>query len=375
LAVTAAALALLAGCGGAVEALPGGEPSSATSRWTQIPAGPLSARHGAVGGWIGERFLLVGGDPGPACPAGASCAEPAAPPLADGAAFDPTSGNWQPIADAPRPVGGYTTAVVADDRLWARSSGHSKAGGVVLLSYDLGEDQWSEHPLPPGESSQLVTTGDTIVAVDTSDEHTRAVDAALDLGTDRWKQLPDDPLGPSFDRGSAWLGDRLLLTAKDLVPNPGSERPTLTRLAVLDRSLTRWTGLPDSAIIGGSPTPVAGRVVFPETGSADGGQVGNWGRPYPYGGIVDPATMTWTPLPEPPTAKSGLAGYLGSVGDRTLVGGHLLSPVTSEWTQLPRAPWPDDRTGQAVLTSPDSIFAWGGATTEASVAGGYLLRP
>jgi hypothetical protein len=33
---------------------------------------------------------------------------------------------------------------------------------------------------------------------------------------------------------------------------------------------------------------VEGRLINPTLGDADGGEVGNWGRTYPYGGIFDP---------------------------------------------------------------------------------------
>jgi hypothetical protein len=45
---------------------------------------------------------------------------------------------------------------------------------------------------------------------------------------------------------------------------------------------------------------------------------------YPYGAIRDPVTNAWSALPEPPARPSGLEGFLGTVGDTTLVGRHLL---------------------------------------------------
>jgi hypothetical protein len=111
------------------------------------------------------------------------------------------------------------------------------------------------------------------------------------------------------------------------------------------------------------------------TGSADGGSVGGWGRDYANGAILDPATSTWTPLPEPRNGGSGLEGLIGSVGDRTLVGGQLLNPRTREWTRLPKSPWGQGyRTSQTVTTGPDSIFVWGGADEQQNLAEGYLLR-
>lgn len=212
------------------------------------------------------------------------------------------------------------------------------------------------------------------MAVGYSDEQEPVTDEVFDTETQRWGRLPDDPLGPSFGRSAAWLGDRLLLTASDLVPDPGADGPPLTRLAVLEESLKRWTLLPSSDIIGGNPIWVAGRVVFPMIGSQDGGKVGNWGRDYFNGAILDPATRTWTSLPQPQNGRSGLEGVIGSVGDRTLVGGQLLQPVTGEWTQVPKSPWgPGYRSSQTVITSPTAMFVWGGADGQDNLTDGYPL--
>jgi hypothetical protein len=49
-----------------------------------------------------------------------------------------------------------------------------------------------------------------------------------------WSELPADPLSPSFDRSMAWSGRQLILFDHELVPNPGAEKPALTRVAALD---------------------------------------------------------------------------------------------------------------------------------------------
>lgn len=61
-------------------------------------------------------------------------------------------------------------------------------------------------------------------------------------------------MGPSFGTSAARLGNRLVLTAFDLVLNPGADGPSLTRPAVIDESLSRQTLLPDSDILGGAGT-------------------------------------------------------------------------------------------------------------------------
>ena len=104
------------------------------------------------------------------------------------------------------------------------------------------------------------------------------------------------------------------------------------------------------------------------------GDRGNWGRDYDNGAIYDPVTSTWTSLPEPRKARSGLEGVMGNVGDRTLVGGQLLQPQTRVWTRVPTSPWGQGyRTSQTIVTSPDAIFVRGGADDEDNLAEGYLL--
>jgi len=342
-----------------------------------VPAGPLSARHEAAGAFLGGRFYVVGGWSNPPCPPNAGCVAPAEPAHRDGATFDPTTGLWQQIASAPTPVGGVLQMTVADQIIYLLTGDLDRDDSpVTFLAYHPDADRWDVLPAPPVDNPQLLAAGSKLVAVGSSDEGGKpTTDAVFNPETNRWQRLPDDPLGPSFGRTAAWLGDRLLLTASDLVANPGSDGPSLTRLAILDDDLTTWTLLPQSDIIGGNPVWVHDLVVFPMTGSADGGEVGNWGRDYFNGAILDPVAGTWTELPQPRVGHSGLEGILGSVGDRTLVGGQLLDPRTREWTRVPQSPWGSAyRTSQTITTGPDSIFVWGGSDDNQNLTEGYLLR-
>lgn len=370
------AVVTLASCGTATEVQPGRAPSfpAEVGRWSQLPPSPLTARHEAAGGFLKGRYYVVGGWSGPPCPPAASCAAPTEPAHRDGASFEPATGRWHRIAAAPTPVGGVLQMTLAGDKLYLLTGDVGRVDSpVTFLSYDPDEDVWSTLPTPPMLYPQLVGAGSRVVAIGGSDEHGSTDDAVFDPQTKRRKRLPEDPLGPSFGRTAAWLGDRLLLTGSRLVPNPGADGPSLTRLAVLDKSLSQWTLLPDSDIIGGYPVWVADRVVFPMTGSADGGKVGNWGRDYFNGAILDLITGTWTPLPQPQAGHSGLEGTIGSVGHRTLVGGQLLDAQTQKWTRVPQAPWGRGyRTSQTIVTGPDSIFVWGGADDN-NLSEGYLL--
>jgi hypothetical protein len=114
------------------------------------------------------------------------------------------------------------------------------------------------------------------------------------------------------------------------------------------------------------------RVVWPMSGSADGGEVNKWGRHYPFGGVLDPAMMTWSPLHELTAPDSGLIGYPVAVGDSVLIEGQLLRPSTRIWTTVPPGPW-QATGGMAVVGSDHSLMVWGGSTDTGSTDQGYLF--
>jgi hypothetical protein len=376
------ALLLLTGCGSHPTAHPLPVHEHVTSSWTKLPEGPLSPRHEATGAWINGQFLLVGGSSSIACHPNASCMPPDQHGLRDGASFDPVSGDWRAIAEAPEPVIGQNIAVIGDT-MYVLAVDFTEAGAsYAFLSYDTADDVWASLPLPPSPDSQLVAAANTVIAIAGSDERGNDVDSVFNPSSGTWQQLPDDPLGQSYDREAVWVTGGLLLTGKDLVASPGSEEPSVVRLALLDTTLTTWTLLDDSEIIGWEPRAVSGHVVFPYTGSADGGEVNNWGRSYPEGGIFDPSDSSWTALPDPPSA-TGLAGVdlsgSGSdgsglnVGNRVLVAGHLLDPATGGWLVVPEPPWAS-LTGASIVANTDTILVWGGAADGDNFADGYMLH-
>lgn len=364
LVVTLAAATALFGCAPTTLPVELAGPSAPT--WVPIADSPLSDRHQATVVWVEDRFVVTGGDDGPACPPNADCVFPSGTWMQDGAAYDPVSDTWTTIADVPMPLVLPSTAAIGPV-LYAFSEGLMSTS-PTFVSYDTTTDVWTELPLPPHGSGALVAAGDVLLSVPGSDEAGPAVDQWFDPTTETWHRLPDDPLGPSYDRNLVVVDRRMFLTAKDLVDSPGADGPSLVRMAELDAAMETWTVLPDTELIGWEPVSAGGRLVFPDPSGADGGEIGNWGRPYPNGGIYVPETGTWLDLP---TTAGDSSWPRLVVGDLVRVGDALVDPVSLDTTPIPAEPWADVDT-PSLAASPDQIIAWG-ALQEGS--GGWIFTP
>ena len=345
-----------------------GQGPAQPGEWQVRAASPLSPRSHASGAWLDGRFYLIGGQVDPPCPAGASCVAPSQR-LRDGASYDPVADTWQVIAPAPVEISETAPVAVAGRlyyRLW-------NATDQAVVSYDPAADAWTTLPRQAGDG-ELVAAGDVLVSIAFSDEIAAAVDEVYDPASGRWSRLPDDPLGPSFDRAAVWVDGKVLLGAKELVASPGSEKPAIVRLAELDLATSTWRRLPDSEVIGSGPTTVGSLVVWPDQGSADGGEVNNWGRDYPMGGIYDPTTGEWTELPETETGAGVLYSRSNAsvTGTLLLASGHLLDPAAGTWTRLTPPP-AGNLEGQTVVAGQDGFLVFGGWDGKRQTAGSYYL--
>lgn len=332
-----------------------------------MPPGPLEPRHSAVGAWLGDRWLVVGGASTRRCPPAAGCLPPERRPLRDGATFDPGTGRWQRIGDAPVGFDFATTALVGSVLYVHVPQGRTS----TLLGYDVVADRWTRLPPPPGADVTILDTGGRLVSVSGSERST--VHAVFDPVERSWLRLPPDPLGPTSFRDPVWAGDRLLVAAGPYDPSLGRSPPRFVRLAALDADLRRWTVLPDTRTIGRLPALVGRAVVWPDTQTSDGGHVDNWGRAYPHGGILDLVDGSWRSLPRPLPPFGPLCCVV--VDGLVSVHGHLLDPVSLRWTRVPRPPGAK-RDGATVVASPDLVLLWGGTEDyRANLGTGYLYRP
>lgn len=367
------ALATVVGCGGGLSTVSAadGVPSGAGQgggAWQRLPDSPLAARQGAVGVWTGREVLVIGGNTA-LCPPGARCDMPEASLLRDGAAFDPAGPSWRAIAPAPLPVMSAASAVIGDDAyLWLTR------GDGALLRYAVDEDRWDVLDVPVGvETGHLmVGVGERLLFYGGSDEVTEARDVLFDPRTGIAEEIPLDPLSPSFDRAMAFVDGALVLFAHDLVPNPGSEQPSLVRVARYRLAERTWETLSTSASLDTGPMFVDGaRIVVPNLGSADGGDVNNWGRAHPYGAVFDVHANSWSDLPEAVSTSSGGVIGLGH-GLYLSTAGPVLDTTSGRWIDVPSFSGDGGiTTEQLVIAAGRRAFVFGGARWDGSA--GELL--
>lgn len=342
------------GCGSpAGPADPGGGGS-----WAELPAPPLSPRTGAATAWTGTEALFLGGDTGPPCLDAGSTADCEVPPGArDGAAFDPVARAWRRIAEAPVPIQGYQPSAVSGDTVYL-------ATAEQLLAYDASDDAWTARPLPGDapEYGRLAVVVGGVVLVGSERRAGEPSGYVFDPASGTWAVLPDDPLGPAYDRVPTATSNGLVLTGKRRGPSPGATEPSLVRAAVIDSALSsRWIEVELGEQIGGRQWAWTGvRMVDPTLGRSNGGEGDNWGRDIPMGGVLDPASGTWRPLPSAPgLADNDGWGVEALGGPLSAVSGWVYDDRVESWTLLAPPSGAPPTPGSAVWAG-DRLVVLGG---------------
>jgi hypothetical protein len=96
-----------------------------------------------------------------------------------------------------------------------------------FVSYDAAADQWEILPRPPrvpASSFRLASVPGGTVAYAPTHEN-GGPDYWYDAQSHTWRELPQDPLLPSFGRSMVWAGGELILLGPELVPQPSSQGP------------------------------------------------------------------------------------------------------------------------------------------------------
>jgi hypothetical protein len=327
-------------------------------QWQTIARSPLSARDGSASVWTGEEMIVVGGNVGPPCPPNADCGGPSpAQWRADGAAYDPDTDTWRPIAPAPEAFTYANAAwtkremVVVDT--WPMVTG----GSGHTLAYDPEADAWRELDPPPDTHLMGGVWDGRELVFWQSEERAGDADWSLDPSTGQWTRLPDDPFDLMYDRAYVWTGDRFVLLGIDkpstYTSDDGGE---VFQVAEYDPATRTWRRLPDSPVGGGDPMWFfhQGYVVNPfEDPSLIGDE--------PTNGAYDPSAGTWSETPESGryTYDGCMLGPLGSEGDWLASGGAVLYSLDPADTVLapdcPQLPEP-----AAAAWTGERVIIWGG---------------
>jgi Kelch motif len=340
----------------------------------ELPPGPLGPRDTPALVWSGSEMIVWGG-------VGATA------PLEDGAAFDPTTGDWRVIAPAPiaarsLPQVAWTGSEMLVVGGFNQTSGLSEEPLRDGAAYDPSTDSWRQLPDAPIDvrsGAKAVWTGDDLIVVDPGAVVPQA--AAYSPDTNEWRRLADPPHASA--QTLVWTGEVALLTTL----GPNSPTGGLSPLVRYDPSADEWQTVDDTSYaylvavrdgdgevrsvvalptelgapvtvldrtgrttgtLPGLPGPqdIYGTLILPGVGSpyADGGMwIGDealfWiqGQDSPYGPLqrpapwaLDPVTGTWRELGEnaPP-----LGAHLELIGDSGVLIGW--GPLTSVEGSLP----------------------------------------
>lgn len=334
----------------AIDAETDGDPLASSEGWVRAPEPPIEARSSAVVADL-DGIIVVTGGWEYLCPPGADCAvDPASVTrFADGAAFDPRTGEWVPIADAPIAFvsGGWTTSG-SDLYVTAGCVGETNcAESAVVLRYRGADDEWDTLSAPdqlPTPSLATLTDG-TVVAFGGSDEQGESPDYIL-VG-DRWEPLPDDPLPAVYDRFVVGDGERLFVFGS---PINGEDDSKLG--AMFERDADTWTTL--------ATAPGAGYQVWP---GDDGFYLNPHFGPSVQGGFYEPNLGKWSGFPEPPESDSwrdDMAGVLRAQ-DATYeyASGWVRDTTADQWIEIPERPSPTGE-GESLTNSGRRLVVYGG---------------
>ena len=207
------------GGGGDDEAL---DDLPASRQWRPMRQSPLVARSAALV-WTGKQMLVWGGYTCTANPCNQGVNQQ---PLNDGAAYDPATDQWRPLAPSPlSPRGAATTRWTGTELLvWGGTAGseQSLSDGAA---YNLATDTWrpiAPSPLSPRQTSgvwtgkELVLWGGRSAAGDFFSDG-----AAYDPATDQWRLLAESPLISRWGATMAWADGVVVVAGGNGPSAPG----------------------------------------------------------------------------------------------------------------------------------------------------------
>jgi hypothetical protein len=345
----------------------GGLPGTLPPRpdtWQLMPESPLSPRADALLVWTGEDVLVIGGVSEVTCPPNARCPGFGGHALSDGAAFDLVDRQWRPIADPPAPyLGRHSQAAAVGGEAYVLTA-DARTGDPVLLHYDPQADAWDSPDVPDALTAQYALAGTAagLVAYPTSDEHGESPDLLYDPAEDGWRELPNDPLPPVYDRTVVGTDDGFVLLAREIadlrLPDP--EQSGAAVVATFDAGPGVWERLADSqAARPGGLFYEQGVLVDPHVATYEGAG-DSWTAV--GGGTLELATGEATALPRPPAlGDPTVGGFMWDQAQYSATRGVVFDAATNEWVRLPDLDGPVAVDGRSLVAAGRDAFAFGGA--------------
>jgi hypothetical protein len=313
--------------------------------------------------WTGREVVVLGGDTNP-CPPNASCAsDPGG--LRDGAAYQPTTDTWRAIPPAPVPVGPGDRLVVADGVVVLR---HWRPGAAAWFTYEPDHNRWSRIAGVPQRAGDLPSALGSRVYVTAG----RRV-AVYDVRRFTWSLLPPDPIRPALtQRRVTATSAGPVVTGYDATQANDGRSPSVTLAHVWDG--TGWHRLPATGQLGNEWTWNGSHLVDPDPTVEDGGETNPFPHEFPVGGVLDPRTGQWSPLPAAVTVDPGNGWGVYAAGPRRFATyGQVYDSRTGDVVRLPR---PDGAPldGAAASWAGDRLLAFGGVSYRPELTTGRLTN-
>ena len=185
----------------------------ATNHWTRMPTAPLSTREDPTIVWTGQELIVWGG-----LTANAN----GQPDTNEGAAYDPDTNAWRPLPKSGLPPMELAAAAWTGREMIALGSAvggqTGQNGPDVGAAYNPTTNQWrpiATTPLAEREQMSSTWTGHELIVWGglsfSGFRHTLADGAAYDPATDTWRMLATSPLGSRLGASMTTTGDGLVV--------------------------------------------------------------------------------------------------------------------------------------------------------------------
>ena len=290
----------------------------AADTWRMLPPSPLEPRSDHFAAWTGKEMLIWGGQPGVEILAGNE--------FGNGAAYDPVTDRWRPMARFPL-TPRYGARALWTGRLlvvWGGARAEDGDDPPKLsdgAAYDPAADRWIKLPDSPlaGRISPLASSrgGVAFFSWGLGKDHPEAGSASWDPASGKWS-----PAAPAPPTTTSWCfdlagcvgvdtGRRVVFAGEGLAYDPAADHWSVVAKSpfadpFLDGKAIAWTGR--QVVLWGGGRYETESDAYPS-------------KVTPGGAAYDPAADRWDPLPAGPLAPRARARAVWSGAEVIVWGG------------------------------------------------------